>query len=195
MVIDDLTGERDALRQALHRLAPGHYPDPQARPEKRPSDDGRPAAPELPPTPPALQASWQNNRIVLWAGSPSVPTVAAEELDRLMAEAGAGSITWEAHGGIPLPSGGKAVAVSAPVNDALGWLVGVGAGQLALDAGPACDGWAGWRCGPPSWRRRGGSCPVWWKPTPAEAAAGKADGPAPASTWCAGFRPCWSPSD
>jgi hypothetical protein len=137
MVLDDLTGERDALRRALHRLAPDLYPDPQARPEKRPSDDGGAAAPEVPPTPPALQGSWQNNSIVLWAGSASVPIVAAEELDRLIAEAGGGSITWEPHAGIPLPSGGKAPAVSAPIGDALGWLVGVGAGQLALDAAPS----------------------------------------------------------
>jgi hypothetical protein len=137
MVLDDLTGERDSLRRALHRLAPDAHPDPQAKPEKRPSDDGRPAAPELPPTPPALQGSWQNNSIVLWAGSASVPLVASEELDRLLAEAGASTITWEPHAGIPLPSGGKAVAVSAPIGDALGWLVGVGAGQLALEAAPS----------------------------------------------------------
>ncbi|HYT40099.1 MAG TPA: SNF2-related protein, partial [Acidimicrobiia bacterium] len=87
--------------------------------------------------PPALQASWQNDRIVLWAGSASVPLVAAEELDRLMAEAGAASIAWEPHSGIPLPAGGKALSVSAPVEDALGWLVGVGAGQLAPDAAPS----------------------------------------------------------
>ncbi|HZI37160.1 MAG TPA: hypothetical protein VFF24_02550, partial [Acidimicrobiia bacterium] len=141
MVLEDLTGERDSLRRALHRLAPDLYPDsdqqPRARSERRPSDDGRPAAPDAPPTPPALQGSWQNNRIVLWAGSASVPTVASEELDRLMNEAGAGSISWEPHAGIPLPSGGKAQAVSAPVGDALGWLVGVGAGQLAVDAAPS----------------------------------------------------------
>ena len=143
MVLDDLTGERDALRRALHRLAPERYPDPArvpARPEKRTADDGRPAAPpppELPPTPPALQGSWHNDRIVLWAGSASVPQVASEELDRLMAEAGAGSIAWEPHPGIPLPSGGKARAVCAPVGDALGWLVGVGAGQLAVDGAPS----------------------------------------------------------
>jgi superfamily II DNA or RNA helicase len=140
MVLEDLTAERDNLRRALHRLAPELYPEARAQPEKRPSDDARPAgpsAPEAPPTPPALQASWQNNRIVLWAGSASVPQVAIEELDRLIAEAGAGSITWEPHPGIPLPSGGKAPAVSAPVGDALGWLVGVGAGQLAQDAAPS----------------------------------------------------------
>ena len=143
MVLEDLTGERDALRRSLHRLAPDRYPDPAkvaARPERRAADDGRPTAgaqPELPPMPPALQASWHNNRIVLWAGSASVPQVAAEELDRLMAEAGAGSIAWEPHPGIPLPSGGKSLAVCAPVGDALGWLVGVGAGQLATDAAPS----------------------------------------------------------
>ncbi len=144
MVLDDLTGERDALRRALNRLAPDLYPlhpVPKPKAEKRPSDEGRPATgpaqPDLPPTPPALQGSWQNNRIVLWAGSASVPLVAADELDRLMAEAGAGSIAWEPHPGIPLPSGGKAQAVSAAVGDALGWLVGVGSGQLATDAAPS----------------------------------------------------------
>ena len=144
MVLDDLTGEREALRRALNRLAPDLYPlHPAQKPkaEKRPADEGRPAAgpaqPELPPTPPALQGSWQNDRIVLWAGSSSVPLVAADELDRLMAEAGAGSITWEPHPGIPLPSGGKAPAVSVAVGDALGWLVGVGSGQLATDSAPS----------------------------------------------------------
>jgi superfamily II DNA or RNA helicase len=143
MVLEDLTGERDALRRSLHRLAPERHPEPKTRPEKRPSDDVRPAAPDLPPTPPALQGSWHNGRIVLWAGSASAPLVAAGELDRLMAEAGASSIAWEPHGGIPLPAGGpvpsnsKALAMSAPVGDALGWLVGVGAGQLAVDAGPS----------------------------------------------------------
>jgi hypothetical protein len=141
MVLDDLTSERESLRRALHRLAPDLYPDPDQRPapkaDKRPADDGRPSAPELPPTPPALQASWQNNRIVLWAGSSSSPTVPAEELERLMGEAGAGSIPWEPHAGIPLPSGGKALAMSALIGEALGWLVGVGAGQLAADAAPS----------------------------------------------------------
>jgi hypothetical protein len=137
MVLDDLTGERDALRRSLQRIAPDRVPEPRTRSEKRPSDDARPAAPELPPTPPALQGSWHNGRIVLWAGSASSPLVATEELDRLMAEAGAASIAWEPHAGIPLPAGGKAQALSAPVGDALGWLVGVGAGQLAVDAAPS----------------------------------------------------------
>ncbi|HEV3364142.1 MAG TPA: hypothetical protein VG795_08375, partial [Acidimicrobiia bacterium] len=64
MVLDDLTGERDSLRRALHRLAPDLYPDreqPRARGEKRLPDDGRAAAPDAPPTPPALQGSWQND--------------------------------------------------------------------------------------------------------------------------------------
>src|SRR5581483_1615458 len=63
--------------------------------------------------------------------------VATEELERLIGEAGGGSISWESHAGIPLPSGGKASAVSAPIGDALGWLVGVGAGQLAVDGAPS----------------------------------------------------------
>src|ERR671919_324951 len=31
MVLDDLTGERDSLRRALHRVAPDVYPDPEQR--------------------------------------------------------------------------------------------------------------------------------------------------------------------
>jgi len=36
-----------------------------------------------------------------------------------------------------LPGGERATAVSARIEDALGWLVGVGAGQLATDAAPS----------------------------------------------------------
>jgi uncharacterized membrane protein YccC len=71
MVLDDLTGERDSLRRALHRLAPEAHPDPQAKPEKRPSDDGRPAAPELPPLPRRCRARGRTTRSCCGPAAPA----------------------------------------------------------------------------------------------------------------------------
>jgi superfamily II DNA or RNA helicase len=148
-VLDDLTGERDQLRAALARVSPERSPAPDKRPERRPerrpagerrsAPERRPAttAPVVAFTPPVLQASWQDGRVVLWAGSSSVHRGRADERDRLMDKAGAGSMGWEAHPGVPVPAGGRADAVSAPLEGALGWLVGVGAGQLAPEAAPS----------------------------------------------------------
>jgi superfamily II DNA or RNA helicase len=86
---------------------------------------------------PALQASWAPGEVVLWAGNPSATPASPEDLQRLIDEAGGSAIEWEKHKGAPLPGGDRAPAVAAPLSSALGWLVGVGAGQLALDAGPS----------------------------------------------------------
>ncbi len=137
MVVADLTEERDRLRRSLSRLE--GRPEPAERKPERRAERPPPRVeePPLPPAPPALQASWQDGRIVLWAGSHSSPKPAVTERDRLMAEAGAASIAWEAHPGVPVPGGGRTPAVSAPVAEALGWLVGVGTGQLAPGAAPS----------------------------------------------------------
>ncbi len=134
-VVADFTEERDRLRRSLSRLE--GRPEPPARQPSRSDGDRRPASEPLPPAPPALQASWQDGHIVLWAASHSTPRPAVEERDRLLDEAGAGSMAWEHHPGVPVPGGGRAAAVSAPVADALGWLVGVGTGQLAPGAAPS----------------------------------------------------------
>jgi hypothetical protein len=83
----------------------------------------------------ALQASWSNDRVVLWAAGPGTVPASPAELDQFIDEAGAGVVKWATHGGVPLPGGGRASAVAAPIGRALGWLVGVGADQLAPDAG------------------------------------------------------------
>ena len=132
MVVADFIDERDRLRRALSRLE--GRPEPVERP---PRAEKRIEEPPLPPAPPALQAAWQSGRIVLWAGSHSERRPPPEVRDRLMAEAGAGATSWEAHPGVPVPGAGKAPAVSAPVAEALGWLVGVGTGQLAPAAAPS----------------------------------------------------------
>ena len=128
-VLADLRGERRRLGAALARLTgEGDEEDDE--------DADEPAVA-------ILQASWENGRVVLWAGGRRVAPGSAGDVQQLIDSAGASSINWEPHPGVTLPDGGPvAPAVSAPVGDAIGWLVGVGAGQLAADAGPSLH-WVG----------------------------------------------------
>lgn len=86
---------------------------------------------------PALQASWLDGHVVLWAGSASAPPSGQDVLHSLIGDAAAGAINWVPHRDVPLPSGGRATAVAAPLGAALGWLVGTGAGQLGTVAAPS----------------------------------------------------------
>ena len=136
----DLSDERAAVAAALRRVTGEDVdlPDPATLgdgDEAAMAPSGEAEA-ELVQAP-ALQASWAPGEVVLWAGNPSATPAGGEDLQRLIDEAGGSAIEWEKHKGVPLPSGDRAPAVSAPVTAALGWLVGVGAGQLALDAGPS----------------------------------------------------------
>jgi superfamily II DNA or RNA helicase len=154
MVIADLSGERHRLADALERLVGvprqaqsrtanggGH---PRTAGGKRLADTSTPtpvtvpSEPPAPPGPPALQASWDGQGIVLWGASPSETLTDAEDLSRLMEKAEATAIPWEAHDPVAIPSAGAAAAaVAAPIGAVLGWLVGVGTGQLAADASPS----------------------------------------------------------
>ena len=162
-VVADLSEERQRVIIALHRVGGDDYAIEFDEPDRVDSDeitavDGdagvasprrvaptRNAGPErveedeelLPAGPPALQASWAAGRVVLWAGGPGSPPAPLEQLVELMAEAGATPIRWEPHGGVPLPGGIRADAVTAPAGQALGWLVGVGSGQVGHDVGPS----------------------------------------------------------
>jgi len=131
-VLDDLTQERDRLAGALRRLT--------GEPEPRPATDA--ASPRQASPPPAeevgetrLQASWTSGRIVVWGGGPGQAPPTAEELDALLGDAGGDTIDWQPHGNLSLPDGRRTAGRSAPLGQTLGWLVGVGAGQLAPDAG------------------------------------------------------------
>ena len=143
--VADLSDERAAVAAALRRVT-GEDVD---LPEPVSVGDGDDAA--MAPSgeaeaelvqAPVLQASWAPGEVVLWAGNPSATPAGGEDLQRLIDEAGGSAIEWEKHKGAPLPSGDRAPSVSAPLTAALGWLVGVGAGQLALDAGPSVH-WLG----------------------------------------------------
>ena len=123
----------DAL-DGLHEDGDGRHPDKSAQSASEPGRD----AEELVATgPPTLQASWAAGRVVLWGGGPGSPPVTSEALVELIDDAGAKPVRWEAHGGVPLPGGARADAVTAPAGQALGWLVGVGSGQVGHDVGPS----------------------------------------------------------
>jgi hypothetical protein len=132
----DLAGERESLAQALNRLT-GEDVEPLAVPGLG-AAGYEAAAEELPDLPkvPALQASWTADQVVLWAGNPSVRSPDRDELATFITDAGAGAVDWVPLAkGVALPGGEKAAAVAAPIGAALGWLVGVGAGQLAAETG------------------------------------------------------------
>jgi superfamily II DNA or RNA helicase len=150
MILDDLRSERDRLATALLRVTGDAIDPPAIRLDTPPAPTGRPAAadhdgprPEpagrggeelLPSGPPLLHASWGEGRIVIWAGGPGVEAD-AEDLDELLARSEAASIGWERHVPVTLPSGATTEARSAPLSQTLGWLVGIGAGQAAEEAG------------------------------------------------------------
>ncbi len=165
-VVTDLSEERQRVTMALRRVGGDDYAsqfdavmlndadgpqldgapavmgreadeaDPNRSPSGRP-DHGRETEEPLPTGPPTLQASWAAGRVVLWGGGPGSPPVPLDQLDQLVDEAGAKPVRWEPHGGVPLPGGARADAVTAPAGQALGWLVGVGSGQVGHDVGPS----------------------------------------------------------
>jgi hypothetical protein len=75
-----------------------------------------------------LQASWSEGQVVVWAAGPGTLPATNDELADLLEAIGGPALGWSLHPGVPLPSGGKAEAVSIPVEQALGWLVAVGGG-------------------------------------------------------------------
>jgi hypothetical protein len=134
----DLTEERHRLIDALVRLGDGTAIALREREERAAQQERQvEAVDDGAPQPPVLQATWGNGVVVVWAGSRSSPPADQEELRRLLDEAGGAAVDWSPQPGVPLPSGEKAPALGAPMSAALGWLVGVGSGQLAADAGPS----------------------------------------------------------
>ncbi len=138
-VTADFRAELDLLADALHRLtgedrrpAPPPLdtlssPDDTAYSRSSPdgADHSRSPAMAL-PTQPALQGSWAAGRIVIWAGSPGGGAAPSEVLEGLIAEADAASVPWKPSADVVTPDGSAAPARSAPVEEVLGWLVGVG---------------------------------------------------------------------
>src|SRR5215471_18868451 len=147
-VVADLRGERERVAATLRRVggdtyalefdddddeddedeaAPvtnGRSPTAGHRQDRHEGERSRDADEALPAGPPTLQASWAAGRVVLWGGGPGAQPVPLEQLNDLIEDAGARPVRWEPHGGVPLPGGARADALTAPAGQALGWLVG-----------------------------------------------------------------------
>ncbi|HEX6394180.1 MAG TPA: SNF2-related protein [Acidimicrobiales bacterium] len=143
-VLADLADERQRLAEALGRVSGDSIDppslngagDPHSSGQRGASDSGRhegvsadQSAQEPTPAEPAvLQASWGEGRVVVWAGAPGTAG-SVEDLEELLARADASVIGWERHSSVNTPAG-QAEAKSAPLSQTLGWLVGIGAGQV-----------------------------------------------------------------
>jgi SNF2-related domain/SNF2 Helicase protein/Helicase conserved C-terminal domain len=107
-----------------------------------------PAAPagdssaNLPPEPAALQASWQAGHVVVWAAGRGTPPEPNGALAGRLEAIGGPPLGWQVHRGVPLPGGWHAEALSIPINDALGWLVALGAGHDSDEVGASAR-WLG----------------------------------------------------
>ena len=89
-----------------------------------------------------LQASWHGGNVVVWAAGPGTAPATADELSDRLEAIGGPAVGWSQHASVLLPSGGRAAALSIPVQESLGWLVAVGAG-LGREGVGASVAWLG----------------------------------------------------
>jgi len=89
-----------------------------------------------------LQASWHGGNIVVWAAGPGTAPANNDELSDRLEAIGGPAVGWSQHAAVLLPSGGRAAALSIPVQESLGWLVAVGAG-LGREGVGASVAWLG----------------------------------------------------
>jgi superfamily II DNA or RNA helicase len=114
-VVMDFESVCDELDAALDRLdhREGRKPAP-------PKD----AAVEVERVEARLQASWSPSRVVVWFGGSDEVMSNRGELESVLKELGAPTDVWSDHDPVKLPDGRTAVAVSAPIEDAIGWFLG-----------------------------------------------------------------------
>jgi superfamily II DNA or RNA helicase len=75
-----------------------------------------------------LQATWSGGQVVVWAAGAHTKPADNDALADLLQTIGGPALGWSQHPAVPLPSGARAVALSIPLDEALGWLVAVGGG-------------------------------------------------------------------
>ncbi|MGH9114221.1 MAG: SNF2-related protein, partial [Acidimicrobiales bacterium] len=159
-----LTGDEIERPAALNGASPGAAAGAAAAAARPRQGKGglQAEAPPVPTGPPLLQASWAEGRVVVWAGGPGSGAPgehgsgapgergsetpgehgsgAPGDLAALLEAADASAIGWEHHAPLELPIAGHGPippveARSAPLSQTLGWLVGVGAGQVGEGVG------------------------------------------------------------
>jgi hypothetical protein len=89
-----------------------------------------------------LQASWESGKIVVWGAGPGTDPEDNDRLADRLEAIGGPRLGWSQHADVVLPDGGRAAAVSIPVQESLGWLVAVGGG-LGRDGVGASVVWLG----------------------------------------------------
>jgi superfamily II DNA or RNA helicase len=145
-ILADFTDTLRRLLETAALLLP-EVPDsvvlaPPSPPFATPIDFDDLAFEELAPMPVALQATWHNGQIVVWAGGRGSAPENHDDLANRIEKVGGPPHGWEVHKGVPLPDGQKADALAISMKDALGWLVAVGGGQVGDGVG-ASVGWLG----------------------------------------------------
>ncbi len=73
---------------------------------------------------PLLQASWSSSRVVVWVGGANAGLGERPDLTKALEEFGAPGEVWTDHDPVVLPDGRRAAAMSAPMEDVVGWLLG-----------------------------------------------------------------------
>src|SRR5215211_4923568 len=94
--------------------------------DRRPLHSGGDRRPQ---DPVALQASWSEGQIVVWAGGRGATPESNEGLANRLEQCGGPAHSWTVHDGIPLERGVTAEALSIGLQDCLGWLVAVSAAR------------------------------------------------------------------
>jgi len=89
-----------------------------------------------------LQASWESGKVVVWGAGPGTEPEDNDALADRLEAIGGPRLGWSPHADVLLPDGGRAAAVSIPVQESLGWLVAVGGG-LGRDGVGASVVWLG----------------------------------------------------
>ena len=124
-VVADLTDTLQSLIGVADRVrgtaSPVRQPDAAVAPEE-------PAEVEL-------QASWASGLIVVWAGGRGRSAESHDEVSARLEAVGAAPAGWQAHPGVRLPGGSTADSHAIALQDALGWLVSIGAGHRADEVG------------------------------------------------------------
>ncbi|MGF1596763.1 MAG: DEAD/DEAH box helicase [Acidimicrobiales bacterium] len=126
IVMADFKGEIDRIDRLLTGLVgppPGTADETVAADEDH--DDSDEAGDEGPVGIAQLQLSWTTGQVVAWSGGPGADVEGLDELRQRLATAGGGAIGWQEHAPVKLPTGGKADAVTIPIEAGLGWLVGL----------------------------------------------------------------------
>jgi hypothetical protein len=143
-VIADFEGQLARLDAAYDRLVP---PPPPPPPTERPVAAAAATIVDGITTPHGevqLQASWAAGKVVVWAAGPGAAPADNDGLADRLEAIGGPQHGWSVHADVTIPGTGgvKAAALSIPVNEALGWLVSVGAVERAGDVGPSVT-WLG----------------------------------------------------